>query len=219
MFNDFTMVMIIRFHYDTDDKRFEWRFQWFKDAVLPRILAQTYDKFDIAIRCNPAHNKLFRDLHPRIFTFNVEDENIHYKPHGRKMYFQDHIPWSAIDDQMDRYDIQMGLDSDDLIHPDYVKIIKENVVNHIKSYPGKSLHLSFQPILFRLDGNKERPMIPYTPERGSAFLAFYQPDKNNYKFIYERSHISFYKIADRSIVIGQGYCSAVAHKLNESTGK
>lgn len=214
--NKLTFAFIIRFHYSSKDLRFKWRFEYFKNEVLPRILNQTEQDFDICIRCNPEHNELFKSLHPKIKTFQVENEFVEYKQsklNGKK-YFEDFVEWDRVLG-LEKYDVQMGLDSDDLIEKDYFSIIKELVYKNI----GTTLHICFQPKLFRLSTGKTKPMRTYSEKRGSAFFALYQPSKDNYKFAYCMSHIILGRIAEKTIVVPEGHCMATAHDINESTGK
>jgi len=210
--------MIIRFHYAAADKRFDWRFKYFRDEVLPRILAQKNQNFDIAIRCNPEHDKLFQDLHPSIKTFHVRNERVTYfKSKNGKRYFHDHARWDEVEG-LPMYDIQMGLDSDDLIDPDYVHIIRANCRAFMRKNLGKKLHISFQPRKLYLKNGYETGMMEYTPTRGSAFMALFQPIKDaTYKFIYHTSHLNLWKVADKSITIPQGHCTVSIHGHNEST--
>ena len=212
-----TTAFIIRFHYNEDDPRFKWRFEYFNKAVLPKILKQKDQDFDICIRCNPVHNQLFMDLCPKIKTFQVKNEQARYfKGRNNKQYFEDHVDWCDVIG-LEQYDLQIGLDSDDLIDEHYVELIKKEVAKYKEHY--KSLHICFQPMMYRLKNGKKKAMMAYTPTRGSAFMALYQPDKINYKFIYCMSHISLCKLVEKSVVIPQGHCWATAHNINESTGK
>ena len=207
-------AMIIRLHYEPDDPRFEWRFIYFARYVLPRILRQTYSKFDICIRCNPAHVSLFKALSPRITTFQVRNEHSSYKKQGRKTYFYDFVPWSSVIG-LPKYDVQMGLDSDDLISPDYVAKVMDLAHRY-----REALHITFQPQLFRLRTRTVEPFpLKFTPTKGSAYMALSQPDKRNYHFIYEQSHLTLGQLAKRSIVLPIGDCWCTVHDFNESTGK
>lgn len=212
-------ALILRFHYEKDDPRFAWRLNYFKMSCLPRILAQTSQNFDIWIRCYKWHEAEIKALSPRINTFQVKNEGARYKQHGKRKYFHDFVPWSDVIG-LPKYDIQSGLDTDDLIEPDYIKMIEKSVAEHKAKYPGKSLHLSFQPKLFTLSSHKITPMRKYAPKRpGSAFFSIYQPNKFTYLFAYQESHITLGANFDRSITLPDGYCFATAHSINESTGK
>lgn len=207
-------VIIIRFHYPVDDKRFEWRFGFFKTIVWPRILAQTNQDFDVAIRCNPAHEILFKSLPGKknIITFQTANDTARYKVNGHKRYFHDFVPWESVSG-LPMYDIQIGLDSDDLVSPLYVDMIQEACKGN------ESVHVFFQPELFRLKTLKIESMAEYSRRRGSAFRALYQPDKSDYKFIDSVSHMILGTLAKKSVGYQRGHCFAVAHDLNESTGK
>jgi len=213
-----TKAFIIRFHYGKDDKRFEWRFNYFKEKVLPRIKGQTVNGFDICIRCNEWHKKLFEDL--GLKTFQVKDESVKYKINGRFKYFHDFASWDRVIG-LEKYDLQMGLDSDDLIERNYVERILKEVETFKLGNPTRSLHLSFQPQTINIRNGRKiiGELHRYNPRKGSAFMALYQPNKENYKFIYCESHISLWKHADFSITLPRGYCYATIHDINESTGK
>lgn len=209
-----THALIIRFHYPKDDKRFDWRLAYFKAMVLPRILGQTYKNFDIAIWCNEWHEKIFESLSPRIKTFRTKID-----PTKREDgHFKDFLPWSEVRG-LQKYDIQSGLDSDDLISYDYIHTAHIEIDFWSRKHPGKSLLLSFQPRLFELKTLKAYELrVKYTREHSSAFFSIYQPDKENYKFAYEAGHWKdLPKLFDESIILPEGHCWATVHGLNEST--
>jgi hypothetical protein len=208
-----TNVLIIRFHYAAGDPRFPWRFDYFKAMVLPRILMQTDKNFDIAIWCNPAHDYLFTALSEKIKVFHAKKETVEYKIKSGKKYYYDFIQYEDLEG-LPKYDIQTGIDSDDLMGPDYIK-----VVNMQMESARVATHLSFQPRTFNLKNLQIKPMMTYGEKRGSAFMALYQPDKTKYKFLYCASHIGLWRQAERSIILPAGHCWATIHWLNESTGK
>lgn len=206
-------ALIIRFHYNVKDPRFEWRFRYFESTVLPKIEAQSYSEFDICVRCNPLHADRFRRLTPRILPFHVKNETVRYKRQGNKRYFYDFAPWSAVQG-LKRYDVQLGLDSDDLISSSYV-----HKVMTLANLYQDTLHISFQPEIYRLASKKVESIgFRYDAQRGSAFMALSQPDKSNYRFIYERSHLTLGSLARYSILLPKGDCWATVHHINESTG-
>jgi len=206
-------VLTIRFHYAENDPRFEWRLEYFKKEVLPRILKQTDQNFDIAIRCNPKHAEIFKKLSPKIITFQTKNDEARYKTgkNGKK-YFEDFVQWEDVRG-LKKYDIQSGLDSDDLIGPRYIEAIQEALAGE-----KEATHICFQPQTFNLKTKRIKPMMRYHGTRGSAFMSLYQPNKENYKFIYCGSHISLWKNAKKSITLPQGHCWATIHDINESTG-
>jgi hypothetical protein len=208
----FTCAFIIRLHYPENDPRFEWRLKYFKEAVLPRIRAQSDQKFDICVRCNPAHDRIFENLGCK--PFHVKNEYSEYvlSEDGTRKFFYDFVKWEDCIG-LERYDIQVGLDSDDLIALDYIKRIKLECAGS-----SSSLHIYFQPEEFVLETRKFRSH----PERfmdGSAFFALYFPDKSVYHHCFETSHRKVSKLADRSVRIPSGYCWITIHDLNESSGR
>lgn len=209
-----THAVIIRMHYPENDKRFDWRLSYFKSMVLPRLLKQTDKDFDIAVRCNPWHEKQIKELSDRIITFSVKNESERIKVYRNKKYFIDFVDWKDVIG-LKQYDIQSGLDSDDLISLDYIQRVKAE----IKANPNQSLHISFQPRLFNVLTLKNCGIgTRYNSNKGSAFLSIYQPIKDNYKFVYEESHLTIGRHFEKSIILPEGFCWASVHGLNESTG-
>jgi len=214
--NKLAVSFIVRFHYKEDDSRFIWRYQHFVEKVLPRIYAQTYKDFDICIWCNDWHKHFFESI--GLKTFNVNNEVIKYKQHKHKpnkRFFHDFKKWEDVIG-LEKYDLQLGLDSDDFIEPKYVEIIIKEIEKRKEG--NKSIHLCYEPEMIRLDTGKICKLGNYHINRGSAFMALYQPNKENYRFIYEESHISIIKKADIKVILPKGYAFATAHSLNESTG-
>lgn len=204
---------IIRFHYEENDKRFPWRLDFFKNEVLPRIKNQTFKDFDICIGCNQWQVKIFQELGLKTFT---ADWPVRYK---NNRFFHDFVKFEDLQG-LEKYDVQFGLDSDDLIEENYVQTAMLEIQNHIRLHRSSSFHLSYQPKLFRWKDRRIERMNKYNVQRGSAFMCLYQPiTENNYRFIYEESHITIIKKAVYKKIIPEGFCYAVAHDLNESTGK
>lgn len=212
-----TKAFIIRMHYPAGDTRFAWRLAYFYSMVLPRLLAQTDKDFDIWVRCRAEDDGVIRSLHPRLQTFHVKDEaEKHVGKHG-KQYFTDFVPWERVEG-LPKYDIQMGLDSDDLISPDYVARIEAEVGRYAMNFPDRSFHVSFQQGVFDLKKLRTGQIgVGYSPQRGSAFFALYQPNKNKYIFAYQDSHLRLWKYVSNSVTLEEGHCWATAHDLNEST--
>lgn len=205
---------IIRCHYEEGDPRFAWRLAYFQTMVLPRLQAQTDKNFDICVRCNPVHDELFAKL--GCIPFHVKHEYTAYmlSNGGTKKYFYDFVKWEDVIG-LKQYDIQIGLDTDDLIRKD--------MVVHIKSLCAKSktsLHICFQPEWFNLETLKQsRHPIRYTSTNGSMIFALYYPDKSEYHHCYEMSHRKLWTIASRSVVVPTGWCWMTVHGQNESTGR
>jgi len=218
---EFSHAVIIRFHYPKDNPKFEWRFSYFRSMVLPRLLSQDNQNFVIAIWCEDWHRKRFEGLSDRIVTFDIKtsakgfirpEDRDRSKEHGG-LYFIDFTYWKDVVG-LDEYDIQTGIDSDDLI-------IRNDFIDRIEiecsRAPG-SLHISFQPYVFetRTLRTYDYP-IKYSPTKGSPFFSLYQPDKDNYRFAFEDSHLKMGNFADESILIKEGYCAFSAHDFNESS--
>lgn len=215
-----THAVIIRMHYPPGDPRFAWRLAYFYSMVLPRLLAQTDQNFDIWIRCRAEDVAVIQSLHPRLHTFQVKNEaEQSVQKYGRR-YFQDFVPWADVVG-LPQYDIQTGLDSDDLVRKDFIERISYEVGQWKDSTLGKghALHISFQPQLFDLKTLQQYSMSQrYNPKKGSAFMALYQPNFGpGYRFIYEDSHLRLWRFAAHSITLPVGYCWASCHDLNEST--
>jgi hypothetical protein len=209
---ELTCAFIIRFHYKEDDQRFEWRLKYFKEDVLPRIRAQTEKRFDVCIRCNPAHYGLFENLGCKPFRVKNEYAGYVLSENRTAKYFYDFVRWEDCTD-LAQYDIQIGLDSDDLIAPNYVERIKLEC--------GKSktsLHIYFQPGDYFLKTKTVKPHWEQYKD-GSAFFALYYPDKSEYHHCYEISHRLLHTLAAKSIYIPSGYCWMTIHDQNESTGR
>lgn len=211
-----THGLVIRFHYEKGDPRFGWRLAYFKAMVLPRLLNQTEQNFEIAIRCNPCHETILKNLSKKITTFRVRGEAENFRMIKNKKYFVDFAPWHQVIGMKD-YDIQSGLDSDDLVAENYIETIQSVIKQKAK---GQSLHISFQPEIFNAETLKTYPIgKEYTRERGSAFFSIYQPDKQHYIFAYEKSHLVIGKEMSQSIILPAGYCWASVHGNNYSTIK
>jgi hypothetical protein len=210
-------AIIIRFHYPKDHPKFEFRFNHFKNVTLPSILSQTDQNFDIAIRCNPIHAKILEDLSPKICTFQVKNEKEGYVKKYGSVYFQDFTAWENVIG-LPKYEIQSGLDSDDVITATYIETVHRLLKEH---GPGRSMHISFQPMVFDVnDLSRVEPIgIRYRPRKGSAFFTIYQPDVvgKRYFFAYEKSHLEIGKFMDDSIVVPEGYAYVAVHGFNEST--
>lgn len=179
--------------------------------VLPKLLGQIDKDFDICIWCNDWQKGLFDVLSPRIKTFTSS-----FDPTRRKgKFFVDFIEWKDLVG-IEKYDIQIGVDSDDLIREDFVQKAKEVIA---ENYDGGKIHLSFIPYLFDLKTMRTyHTPYPYHEKQGSPFMALYQRDKgDSYKFIYHDSHLKMHQYADKSISIPAGYCWFTTHDYNEST--
>lgn len=201
-----TISICTRFHFDKDSPNFQWRYEYYRDSVLPRILNQTDQNFIINIWCEPWHDELFKSLSERIniFRVNVKTEF----PGG---HLKDFARWDAITG-LEPAKIQVGLDSDDLIESNFLEKVRE------LSYGNKNRLISFQPVKLSLNSGTKYRMKNYKSRRKcSPIFAMYQPVR--IKYPYYRSH---YRLPEdirwKSIIyIPEGYCYMSIHDNNVST--
>jgi hypothetical protein len=200
------IAFITRFHFPKDHPDFNWRFDYYKKEVLPRILNQTIQNFDICIWCEDWHIDLFKALSPKIKTFKAT-----YKKRESR-YFIDYTPWENVTG-LDKYNLQIGLDSDDLIEPNFIENILPLCIGD------NTIQFSVQPIKLDIKtGNKYRMRI-YNEKEGSPIFAFYQPKPDDdFKFAYHTSHLRMPLIANKTILIPEGLAYMSIHDLNDSTG-
>lgn len=210
-------AFVIRFHYPQNDVGFEWRFSYFRSMVLPRILAQDIQDFEIAIWCNPWHHNQFLMLSERIRVFGVRPEADGYvRPEDRERARKFHIDFTYWRDVvgLEDYDLQIGLDSDDLISKNYLS----RIVSEVRLAKSDSLHICFQPLMFNLSNlTQYETSLSYGPEAGSPFFAIYQKGREAFKFAYEYSHLTLGKHFNKSVCIDSGYCWFTIHDFNAST--
>jgi hypothetical protein len=210
-------AFVIRFHYPEHDPRFEWRIAYFQSLVLPRILGQTDQDFDIAIWCNPWHRSRVEALSRRIRVFGVTAESEDFvRPEDRERARKFHIDFKYWKDivGLPEYEIQIGLDSDDLIRSDYLERIRKE----FDRWPDGSAHICFQPLVFNIDNLTQYDYKPrYTTENGSPFFAIRQRDTSSYIFAYEYSHLQLPRLFAQTAVVEPGYCWFTIHGANAST--
>jgi hypothetical protein len=220
-------AVIIRLDYPTDSPKFEWRLAFFQAMVLPRLLGQNRDDFDIAVRCNPAHAKRIAGLSPRIRTFGVKPRWRGWVKPGYESkiksaggrYHVDFVPWEAVVG-LPRYEIQTAIDSDDLILTfDFIDRIEQALADVPK---GKTAHLCFQPFIFHVPALRTyRCPILYSATKGSAFYSIYQPGApaRGFVFAYDDSHLVIGRQFQRRLFIDdrEPIVAFSVHDANEST--
>lgn len=199
-------AIVTRFHYPEDSKKFEWRFQFYAKAVLPLLLVQEDQDFDIAIWCNPWHEDRIRSLSPRIKTFSAT-----HHPPKRTRGFNDFTRWDNVSG-MEKYRIQINLDSDDLAGPEYVKIVHACCAGY------ESVFVGFNPFIIDMKSGRVGFLGPYTDSFTPAFFALCQREEDEYVFAYHDSHTRMWQQAERTILVSHGHCCATAHDMNASTG-
>lgn len=216
-----THAVVIRFHYPQDSEKFEWRLAYFQSMVLPKLLEQTYQDFDICIWVNPWHKERVESLSDKIKTFTVREGADAIRPedaHKEGRYHIDFVRWGDVIG-MDRYDIQTGLDSDDLIMPNYIETIQATFESFMDRIDGlKTMHLCFQPYVFDTKTLRIfKSPNTYTKNNGSAFFSLCQFGSSKYIFAYEYSHLELPKHMDYTTVMPEGMCAYSVHDNNESS--
>ena len=200
-------VVITRMLYADNDPKFEERLSIYRALCLPRIKKQTI-KTDIAVLCNKAHANIFKSL--GVIPFFMRDGSVGKKP-GR--FWSCLTNWDNIEG-LDEYDVQINIDSDDLITDNYVWRINKA----IEMEKEQSLHIHFQPRIFNFHTFEEKEQNKkYNTKEGSAFYAIYQPNKDNYVYIGQTSHLFMPSLMNKSVLIGEGYCWIGIHDNNDST--
>lgn len=206
------IAFLIRFCYGDDypEEGRRWRFDWFKSAVLPRILAQTYFGFDLWLWVNPKHEDEVRAMHPRINTFTLATPMV--RPDTP-------YPWRTTRG-LPRYPIQVRMDSDDLIAPTFLR----RAVDELALTKARRAIVHFQPYKVDVTTGQVRWCAPnwgrgqYDRRHVSAFLAYRQkPDAADYSWVYSHGHINLWQIAEDVRMIEEGYCWAACHGFNDST--
>lgn len=183
-----------------------WRFAFFSNQVLPRILHQKAADFDIWIWVHPRHQRLVEAMSPRIRTFTVDTrESPLYAAH----------PWKFVRG-LPKYEVQIRIDTDDFMGPRYVK----TMLRELGTFKGASRLVYFEP--YKFDYRTGRiyavPVGLYHQHRPSAFLALSQhPDDSQYDWVYGRGHTRMWKVADRVKALGPGFCWALCHDNNDTT--
>lgn len=200
------IAVITRFHYEQDSEEYRWRLDYYRDEVLPRLLRQYCQDFDIWIWCEPWQEKELKSLSPRIRTFRAT-----YAKRDSHLFI-DYTPWENVAG-LPKYPVQIGLDSDDLVNAGFVGYVRELCdCNQIT-------HIGFQPFKLDVKTQKRYLMDRYTEKRGSPIFAFYQPDiyAKDFKFAYHTSHLRMPVLAQKRIIVPEGYAYMSIHDRNDST--
>lgn len=201
-----TAAMLIRLAYapSYDEAARAWRFAYFREHVLPRILHQRGADFDLWIWVNPAHRAEVEAMDPRIRTFTVR----------RALPLESRIPWADVR-ELPRYAVQIRLDSDDLIGPRFVS----TALQTLRTMPAPRALVFFDP--WKLDIATGRIYLhhrEYRRHRASAFLALRQPgDAEPYLWVYGIGHTRMHRQADAVRGIGLGHAWMSVHGLNDTT--
>jgi hypothetical protein len=198
------IAVITRFHYLQDGPDYRWRFDYYAKEVLPRLLAQTDQGFDLWVWCEPWQDAEILGLSPRINIFRAA-----YKKRDSR-FFIDYTHWEDVTG-LPKYKIQIGLDSDDLVRPDFIAKVRGLCAGP------DSIHVGFQPLKLDVKTGKKYRMDQYTHKRGSPIFAFYQPGPD-FKFAYHTSHLIMPTLAQHQTIVPEGLVFMTIHDRNDSTG-
>jgi hypothetical protein len=182
-----------------------WRFDWFREQVLPRILRQDA-ALDLWLWINPADRTEIEAMSPRIRTFTVAS--------GASPLDSQH-PWSKVRG-LPRYGVQFRIDSDDLIGPQFVS----TALRTLDDVAGRRALVYFQPYKLDVARGDVYAAKPYRDDRPSPFLALRQPvdvPGADYIWVYSRGHTKLWRLVDAVRAIPEGHCWQTVHQFNAST--
>lgn len=200
------LAVVTRIHYKADDPRFPNRVEMYKKYTLNSLLNQTDQDFDILVWCEPHHDELFKSLSDRIKIIHADTE-VRYKSNK---FFVDYTPFSKVYG-MDKYEAQLGLDSDDELKPEAIAEIKKHLNGQRKA-------ISLQPVKRDTGTGKMYKMVDYKSKGKLApIFCLYQPDET-YLFAYEYGHFSEMPNQFKDKVYLYGLAVMNIHGENESTG-
>lgn len=200
------LAVVTRIHYKADDPRFPQRVEMYKKYTLNSLLNQTDQDFDILVWCEPHHDELFKSLSDRIKIIHADTE-VRYKSNK---FFVDYTPFSKVYG-MDKYEAQLGLDSDDELKPNAIATIKQHLIGGRKA-------ISLQPVKRDTSTGKMYKMVDYKSKGKLApIFCLYQPDEP-YLFAYEYGHFSEMPNQFNDKVYLYDLAVMNIHNMNESTG-
>lgn len=188
-------AVIIRIDYP-EGPIFRYRLLLFRSNTLLRLQNQTDTNFEIHVRCNPAHNELFREL--GCIPFNIQYN-------GKRNRYGVFPPWHT--DLFEDYDIQTRIDCDDIVSLDFIEKI------HEEYKPGRLL--CFNHHVFDMWTMECVKRTRYPSNHLGMFLSLMKGKP----FIYSRNHTQMWQDAEETKFIDYGYCWDVRHGQNASKKK
>lgn len=204
--------MLIRFYYEPSysEEAFRWRLTWMREKVLPRIFAQRgAPRFDVCLWVHPRHRDEIAAIDPRIRTFDIVPGTPIMARHR----------WSRVRG-LPRYDVQLRLDADDLISPDYVA----TALARLARMKAPRALVFFQPYKVDVGTGEVFWCAPssgrgaYGPQKVSAFCALRQPTTaRGYEWVYGLGHTKLFRFVDQVAAIPEGHCWAACHGFNDTT--
>lgn len=189
------------------------RIKIYKKITLPSLLEQTNQNFDIGVLCNPKHEDIIREIHPRIIPFFSDVPTSFRFIDGVKFYIH-FLKWGDIYG-IEKYDIQTCVSSDDYVKPEFTQKI-EDVIR--EEDDGKSTHIYFEPRLMKLiTGETKDMLMKYREGFTSGFYSIYQPNKDPYIYVGQECHTKIGNLFEKSIMVKGDYCYIGIHDTNDSS--
>lgn len=179
------------------------RIELFNNIFFPALNEQTDKDFDLYLLVYE-HN--IEQIKKQVNTLNVD---VKFKIVKEEEVNDLRHPFNC------GSNIQMRVDCDDYIYPNYVKTVKDFLIRKSNKYD--NILLSFQPSKY--DYFKKilhHSGTRYSEKRHSMFLCLYQ--KNSINGIYKYRHGHYHKHIKKSFFIKeQKYCNLVVHGDNTLT--
>lgn len=205
------LAVVTRMHYPEDSVKFGFRLEYYAQHTLKSLLEQTDQDFDVWIWCEPWHDEIVKNIHPRI---NIFHGNWRKRDNGdsTNRYFIDYTHWKDIIG-LPKYEIQVGLDSDDMLAPQAIEVIKKHCTGKQRTA------ISLLPLKLDLATGKRYSMRDYKAQRCSPIFALYQPGslKDDFMFAYQSSHMRLAAYCDKKIELPTGLAFMGIGDHNEST--
>jgi hypothetical protein len=189
-----THAMFIRLNYPEDYQSLKWRLSFFEAMVVPTLLRQTVQDFDIWVYCNMVHADRIKSMSDRLKVY-----------HGHR----------TDDPAVPKYNIQTRHDSDDFLHPEYVAKTQEICRAHKKETP---LVVSFQPYKMDVWSGARYRHDRYNDQNTSAFQSLYIPDTaKEYRHVLSFNHRQIWQTYPDVVTVPLGYVTIGIHGMQQST--
>jgi hypothetical protein len=165
-----------------------------KDVLVPSLKSQTNQNFTWILMIRKEDEEFLKSEidYPFIVVLNDED-NMKY----------------VIDNNIN---IQTRHDCDDFMYPNYIEKIQTEYIDNISKYNTFLIHS--QPTQLIYQTGKINKLRQYQEDRTSMHLSLCQKEAKHH--IHEYGHGQMWKIAQKVIMIGEGYTQWVIHGDNIS---
>lgn len=193
-----------------DEKNRLWRFAFFREHVLPRLLAQTVPT-DVWVWVHERHLEESREFFgPDVHLFTVDLKHPRYVRFAETEIMG--YPWQAVRGMpMYRYQVLMG--SDDLVAPDFVEVSIRALDPYLEP---RALATHF-PSMIDVRTGKCYEMAPWP--RPSPFVVLRQRPLSvvGYTWVWARAHNHLQRIVDRVVYLPAGRAFMAVHDYNDGT--